>query len=63
MGPVLLLTVLAIWVGLAVPAAVFVAALGRGGLREEQARNRIPAHSTAATWQRTRPIEPAPRRR
>jgi len=36
-----LLTVLAIWMGLAVPAAVFVAALGRSGLREEQARDRV----------------------
>ena len=38
----MLLTVLVIWAGLAVPAAVFVAALGRSGLREEQARDRVP---------------------
>ena len=42
MDPVLL-TVLAIWAALAVVAAVFVAALGRSGLREEQARDRVRA--------------------
>ena len=39
----MLLTVLAIWVGLAVPAALFVAALGRSGHREEEARDRPAA--------------------
>ena len=42
MGP-MLLTVLAIWAGLAVPAAVFVAALGRSALHEERARDQVRA--------------------
>jgi hypothetical protein len=37
-----LLVVLAIWVGLAVPVAVFVAALGRSALREDQALGHVP---------------------
>ncbi len=32
----MLLTVLAIWLGLAVPAAVLVAAVGRSALREDE---------------------------
>jgi hypothetical protein len=42
MGP-MVLTVLAIWAGIAVPAAVLVAAIGRSALREEQARDRSRA--------------------
>ena len=38
-----MLTVLTIWVALAVPASMFVAALGRSGLREEQVRDRVRA--------------------
>jgi len=38
----MLLTVIAIWLGLSVPAAIFVAALGRSGLREDEARGLLP---------------------
>ena len=38
----MLLTVLAIWLALAVPAAVFVAALGRSALREDEALGHLP---------------------
>jgi hypothetical protein len=43
-----LLTVIAIWAGLAVPAAIFVAAIGRSGLREDQALGHVPTSSEPA---------------
>ena len=41
----MILTVAAIWLGLAVLAAVFVAALGRSALREDEARGLLPTPS------------------
>ena len=38
----MLLTVLAIWLGLAVPAAVLVAAVGRSALREDEDLGHLP---------------------
>jgi hypothetical protein len=39
----MVLTVLAVWICLAVPAAAFVAALGRSALLEDRALGHLPA--------------------
>jgi hypothetical protein len=39
----MVITVLVIWLALSVPVAVFVAALGRSGLREDEALGHLPS--------------------
>jgi uncharacterized membrane protein YdfJ with MMPL/SSD domain len=39
----MVVTVLVIWLALSVPVAVFVAALGRSALREDEAQGHLPA--------------------
>jgi hypothetical protein len=56
-----LLTVLAIWLGLAVPAAVFVAALGRSALREDQALGHLPTCADAPAGVTAAPLVPVGR--
>ena len=53
----MILTVLSIWLGLAVPAAVFVAALGRSALLEDEELGHLPTPATARDERRelTRP--------
>jgi hypothetical protein len=48
-------TVLAVWICLAVPAAVVVAALGRSGLLEDQALGHLPTPGKTRTGVADRP--------
>jgi hypothetical protein len=55
------LTLIAIWLVLAVPVAVFVAALGRSALREDEALGYLPTPLSATNARRpdAGPVRPA----
>jgi hypothetical protein len=54
------LTVLIVWICVAVPMVVVFAAIGKSGLREEAARDRLqsPVRSDPATARRTVRVRP-----